>query len=169
MIYHYLLVKRSLQNSVILIFFACFTMSCTSDVELQYLGDFKLNTRLATTYGGKPINDTGYRLIRTPKEFLSLCTDQPLEFSIFLKECVEIDTILTNYKKLEDILRQNDIVISTVPILHIRRGTEYTESDGCPYLAKELVEVVLASPIGDGRMYIYTISSKGKYRFTTCP
>jgi hypothetical protein len=137
-------------------------------VDIEYVGDYQLIEELSVTYKGEELNESQYRLITTVEHFLSICTDEPLPYSEFIKNCIEFNPSMSK-EYIAKILKTSDLVVSLLPILSVRRGTDFVKTDGCQYLERELVDVLLKEEVEGRRLYVYQIKPKGKYRFSLCP
>ena len=138
-------------------------VSCSGRIEYEYIGTYELSGTLSLS-DGRLIEQDGYWIRNTKEQLLHICGDSTLS-------CIEIDDL--GRRKIINLLGKNDIIISSIPIKEMLTKTPYTDKDQCPYLKSQVIEVIgdkerIDSGSGD-KIFVYTISPKGRYRFTLCP
>ncbi len=143
-------------------------MSCNNKVHFKQFGEFKFSGDFTSTINGKPSYKEPQALRSSFKQFLNICSDQPMDEESFIEDC-----ILLRKKDLEEIkkiLEVNDLILTTRPLKKILKKSEYTKRDGCDYWSLKIVELVLDKESKEeGVIYIYKIAPKNSYRLNLCP
>jgi len=148
-------------------------LSCnsTSSKKINYelIGEYKFIGEFTPTINGKVTSGKNYKIRRSYQQLMNICSDKPYSYDEFLEKCINIQDLTK--EDLNRLFKKHDLITSTVKINTILENTEYTRSDGCDYTSDKLVEVHTENSVKrqEGKIYLYKMWPKGKYRFNACP